>query len=75
MRTEKIPPKRGRKGRASAAGFECFDELGENLVDVADYAQIGNTEDRGFFVLVDGDDVLRALHPHHVLRGSGDTSG
>ena len=28
-----------------------------------------------FLVLVDGDDVLGALHPHHVLRGAGDAGG
>ena len=41
-------------------------------MDVTDDAEVGDTEDRCFLVLVDRDDVLRALHAHHVLSGTGD---
>src|SRR4029450_9545963 len=58
----------------SAAGLQRFDQLREDLVDVADDAEVGDREDRSFLVLVDSDDVLRALHPDHVLRGTRDAS-
>src|SRR6478735_3177396 len=59
----------------SAAGLERGEELREHLVDVAHDAEVGDAEDRGFLVLVDRDDVLRALHAHHVLRRTGDAGG
>ena len=43
-------------------------------MDVAHDAQVSNTEDRRFLVFVDRDDVLRALHTHHVLGGTRDAS-
>ena len=44
-------------------------------MEVADDAEVGHPEDGGLLVLVDGDDVGRALHPHQVLRGAGDSAG
>ena len=46
--------------------------FGQDLVHVADDAEVGDPEDRGLGVLVDGDDVLGALHADHVLGGAGD---
>src|SRR5205807_7124418 len=48
-------------------------ELGQDLVQVADDAEVGEFEDRRVRVLVDRDDVLRALHPDLVLDRAGDT--
>ena len=52
-----------------------LDQLRQHLVHVADDAEVGDREDRRLLVLVDGDDVLRALHAHHVLGGAGDAGG
>ena len=57
------------------AALQGLDQLGQDLVDVADDAEVGDREDRRLLVLVDGDDVLRALHAHHVLRGARDAGG
>src|SRR5262249_53764867 len=54
------------------ASLQGVDEGRDHLVDVADDAEVADREDRGFGVLVDGDDVLRALHADHVLRRAGD---
>src|SRR5882724_9798189 len=48
--------------RSGLPGLQGLDELGEDLVDVAHDAEVGHREDRRLGVLVDGDDVLRALH-------------
>ena len=48
---------------------------GITLLHVADDAEVADREDRGLGVLVDGDDVLRALHAHHVLGGARDAGG
>jgi hypothetical protein len=40
------------------AGLQCLDELRKHLVNIADDAEVGNTEDGGFLVFVDRDDVL-----------------
>src|SRR5438105_7558939 len=53
--------------RRSASRLERFDELGHHLVDVAHHAQVGHREDRRVLVLVDGDDVLGALHADEML--------
>ena len=42
--------------------FDGLGELGENGVHIADDAQIGNIEDGSGLLLVDGHDVLAALH-------------
>src|SRR3954453_18986128 len=47
-------------------------ELRDDLVEVADDAEVGELEDRGVRVLVDGHDVLGALHADLVLDRAGD---
>src|SRR2546423_5629454 len=59
----------------SAARLQGFDQLRHDLVDIADHAQVGDREDRGVLVLVDGDDVLGTLHANQVLRRTGDAGG
>ena len=60
-------------GRESSLGsFDLLDELGNDLVQIADDAVGGNIEDGGVLVLVDGDDVLGILHTGNVLDGTGD---
>src|SRR4051812_16180086 len=46
---------------ARLAGLHGLGELGHDLVEVADDAEVGELEDRGVGVLVDRHDVLRAL--------------
>ena len=53
----------------SAPLLEGLDQLGQHLVDVAHHSEVGDGEDGGFLILVDGDDVLGALHTDHVLGG------
>src|SRR5271166_3440950 len=57
---------RQRRARL-AASLDGLDELWQHLGDIADNAQVGDGEDRSLPVLVDGDDVLGALHTDHVL--------
>src|SRR4051812_42139145 len=57
---------------AALAGLHRLGELGEDLVEVAHDAQVGELEDRGVGVLVDRDDVLRGLHADLVLDRAGD---
>src|SRR5215203_6292302 len=59
-------------GSASLAGLHGLGELGHDLVEVADDPEVGELEDRGVRVLVDRDDVLRALHADLVLDRAGD---
>ena len=40
------------------ASFEGFNKFWQDFVHVTNDAEIGNTENRCFFVFVDGDDVL-----------------
>src|SRR5688572_23500891 len=47
-------------------------ELGDDLVEVAHHAEVGELEDRGVRVLVDRHDVLGGLHADLVLDGAGD---
>ena len=47
-------------------------QLRHDLVQVADDAEVGELEDRGVRVLVDGHDVLGALHADLVLDRAGD---
>src|SRR5499426_1198068 len=46
-------------------------ELGQGLEQVGDQAVVGDLEDRGFLVLVDGDDDFGILHAGQVLDGAG----
>src|SRR5919201_6830606 len=50
-------------------------ELGDDLVEVPDDAEVGELEDRGVRVLVDRHDVLRGLHADLVLDRAGDAGG
>src|ERR1051326_1175479 len=58
--------------RSRTALAELLGELGKRLEQVGDQAVIRNLEDRGLFVLVDGDDHLGVLHAGEVLDGAGD---
>src|SRR4051794_7481051 len=57
---------------ARLAGLHGLGELGHDLVEVADDAEVGELEDRGVGVLVDRHDVLRALHADLVLDRARD---
>src|SRR3954452_7526362 len=57
---------------AALSGLHGLGELGDDLVEVPDHAEVGELEDRGVGVLVDRDDVLRGLHPDLVLDRAGD---
>src|SRR3954463_3795829 len=59
-------------GSAALLGLHCLSQLGQDLVQVADDAQVGELEDRRVLVLVDRDDVLRGLHADLVLDRAGD---
>src|SRR5919201_1777812 len=56
-------------------GLHRLGQLGHDLVQVTDDAEVGELEDRRVRVLVDRDDVLRVLHAHLVLDGAGDARG
>ena len=62
-------------GSRVSAVLEGLDEGRQDLVHVAHDAEVGHREDRRLGILVDGDDVLRALHAHQVLGGAGDARG
>src|SRR5690606_32986834 len=68
LRTQKRPV-------AASAGVEGFDQLGKDVVNVSDDAEIGDREDRGVRVLVDRHDRLRVLHTDQVLHGTRDAGG
>src|SRR4051794_30701118 len=58
-----------------SSAFALLDQLGElrdDLVDVADDAEVAELEDRRVRVLVDRDDHVRALHPDLVLDRAAD---
>ena len=52
--------------------LERFFKLRQDGEKITDEAVVGNLEDRGFLVLVDGDDDLRVLHAGQMLDGAGD---
>ena len=52
--------------------FECLGEGGHDFEDVADDAVVGDFEDWGVLVFVDGDDGARAFHAYDVLDGAAD---
>src|SRR3954465_3145938 len=60
---------------APLAGLHRLGQLGHDLVEVADDAEVGELEDRGVGVLVDRHDVVRALHADLVLDRAGDARG
>ena len=53
-------------------GLHGLGQLRQDLVQVADDAEVGELEDRGVRVLVDRDDVLRGLHADLVLDRARD---
>src|SRR5580658_408261 len=61
----------GAKSRGLALG-KLRIELWHDLEQVADDAVVGDLEDRRLFILVDGDDHFRILHPGKVLDGARD---
>src|SRR5215469_8459514 len=74
IRSEVMAPLRigaGATSRGLALG-KLRVELRYDLEQVADNAVIGDLEDRRLFILVDGDDHLRILHPGEMLNGAGD---
>ena len=63
----------GRPGIIAALlRLDRLGQLRDDLVEVADHAEVAELEDRGVLVLVDRQDVLRALHPDLVLDRAGD---
>src|ERR1700733_13302653 len=60
---------------ASLLRLHSLCELGQDLVEVTDAAEIGEWKDRRFVFFVNGDDVLRTLHADRVLDRPGDTRG
>ena len=66
-----IPASPRRDQRACSASIS----LGRTLCTSPTMPRSAIAEDRRLLVLVDRDDVLRALHAHHVLRGAGDAGG
>ncbi len=50
-------------------------KLRQSFEQIRDEAIVGDLEDRGFLVLVDGDDDLRVLHAGEVLDGTGNAAG
>src|SRR5215210_2219024 len=68
-------PSRGRVLLLLLPGGDLLGRRGDDGVQVADDAEVGELEDRRLGVLVDGDDRLRGLHPGPVLDGTGDADG
>ena len=68
-------PRRREVGGPNAHDRARANELGQlrdDLVQVADDAEVGELEDRRVRILVDRDDHVRALHPDLVLDRAGD---
>ena len=66
------------RGLPMAAGQRAWSasmSLGRTLCTSPTMPRSAIAEDRRLLVLVDGDDVLRALHAHHVLGRAGDAGG
>src|SRR5207302_9373880 len=74
----RVTPSRGLRktitwALCSRLNFLHFLNQRRNDVEqVADYAVIGDLEDRSLGVFVDGDDGARAFHAHDVLDGAAD---
>ncbi len=60
------------RGVTRLAGVDELGELRDDLVHVADDAEVAELEDRRVRVLVDRDDHVRALHADLVLDRAGD---
>src|SRR5215475_5570290 len=57
---------------AALLRLDRLGQLGDDLVQIADHAEVGELEDRSVRVLVDRQDVLRVLHSDLVLDRAGD---
>src|SRR5829696_6987918 len=57
------------------AGVDLLGGLRDDGVEVTDDTEVGELEDRGLGVLVDGHDGLRGLHAGAVLDGTRDADG
>src|SRR3954468_11217241 len=60
---------------AALLGLHGLGQLGQDLVQVADDAEVGELEDRRVLILVDRDDVLRRLHADFVLDRAREAHG
>ena len=60
----------GKTKGTALPGSQSFNQGRNNLVHVADDAEISHPEDRCFRVLIDRDDVFGTLHPDKVLSRS-----
>lgn len=54
--------------------LDALGQHGDDLVEVADDAQVSHAEDGGELVLVDGDDEVALLHTGEVLDGTADAA-
>src|SRR5215207_3464547 len=57
---------------AALLGLDRLGQLGRDLVQVADHAEVAELEDRRVLVLVDREDALGVLHSHLVLDRARD---
>src|SRR5688572_14491982 len=62
-------------GPGSYSFLQFIDKRGHKLEEIADDAEVGNLEDRGLLVLVDGDDYAAVLHAGEVLDRARDSHG
>src|SRR5271166_6543791 len=67
-----LPSSEPRLISAALLGLHSLGELGQDLVEIAHHAEVGELEDGRVCILVDRHDVLRALHPDLVLDRPGD---
>src|SRR5690606_10828320 len=58
---------------ASLLSLDCLGQLRQDLVQIANDAEVGELEYRCVRILVDRKDVLRVLHADLVLDRAGDT--
>jgi hypothetical protein len=54
--------------------LQGLDQFGQYFLNVTNDSEVGDREDRGVGILVDGDDGLGVFHPHQVLHCSGDAT-
>src|SRR4029079_11028701 len=59
---------------SALASRDLVDQGGQDHVGIAHDAEVGDVEDGGAGVLVDGDDGARPLHAGAVLDGAGDAA-
>lgn len=59
-----------QKDLSSQTFFELLSQHGNNLKEVTDNPVGSNFKNRGFNILIDGDDDIRCFHPSLVLDGT-----